>query len=190
MITILANSLVPIFAGLLLGFFAGRRGAVDNHDVRSLITFLMSFSLPCSLFVAIALTPREVLWRQASPALVLALVYMAAFAVTYFASTRVARAGSGPSAALALTVGFPNAAAIALPLLAAVYGQASSVTVAVAIAVGSMTVTPATLAILENSSGQAHSGGVWGSIGRALKKPVFWAPLLAVVAAVASIHMH
>ena len=46
MITILANALVPIFAGLLLGYIAGLRNVVDNRNVKSLITFVMSFALP------------------------------------------------------------------------------------------------------------------------------------------------
>ena len=49
MITILANALVPIFAGLLLGYIAGLRNIVDNRNVKSLISFVMSFALPCSL---------------------------------------------------------------------------------------------------------------------------------------------
>jgi len=65
MIQVLANSLVPIFVGLLFGYAAGLRKVVDNKDVRSLISFLMTFALPCSLFVTIARTPRLLLWRQA-----------------------------------------------------------------------------------------------------------------------------
>ena len=36
MIEILANSLVPVFAGLLLGYVAGVRKIVDNNDLRTL----------------------------------------------------------------------------------------------------------------------------------------------------------
>jgi malonate transporter and related proteins len=44
MVEILANSLVPVFARLLLGYVAGLRKVVDNHDLRTLITFVMSFA--------------------------------------------------------------------------------------------------------------------------------------------------
>jgi hypothetical protein len=33
----LVDALVPIFAGLLLGFWAGRRGLIDNVNVRDLV---------------------------------------------------------------------------------------------------------------------------------------------------------
>ena len=67
MIDLLANSLVPIFVGLLFGYVAGLRKIVDNKNVKRLVSFPMTFTLPCSLFVTIARTPRELLWGQAKP---------------------------------------------------------------------------------------------------------------------------
>src|SRR6202795_5302800 len=61
MIQVLANSLVPIFVGLLFGYAAGLCKIVDNKDVKTLVSFLMTFALPCSLFVTIARTPPGLL---------------------------------------------------------------------------------------------------------------------------------
>jgi predicted permease len=49
MIELLANSLVPIFVGLLFGYAAGLRNVVDSKDVKTLVGFLMTFALPCYL---------------------------------------------------------------------------------------------------------------------------------------------
>src|SRR5882762_1481125 len=152
MIDVLANSLVPIFVGLLFGYAAGLFKIVDNRDVRSLITFLMSFALPCLLFVTIAHTPLQLLWGQARAAMVLALVYVAVFVATYYASRNLGKDTAANSAVLALTVGFPNIAGVGFPLLLAVYGPQASVTVAVGLAVGAITITPITLAILESGT--------------------------------------
>ena len=38
MIQVLANSLVPIFVGLLFGYAAGLFKVVDNKDVKSLVS--------------------------------------------------------------------------------------------------------------------------------------------------------
>jgi malonate transporter len=123
MITILANALVPIFAGLLLGYIAGLRGVVDNKNVKSLITFVMSFALPCSLFVTIARTPHSLLWSQGKVAVALAIVYFVIFGLTHFAAQRLGKNTAADSTVLALTLGFPNAAAVGLPLLLAAYGN-------------------------------------------------------------------
>jgi malonate transporter and related proteins len=193
MVTILTNSLVPIFVGLLLGYAAGLRKVVDNKDVKNLITFLMTFALPCSLFVTIARAPRQLLWSQAKVAVALAIVYVAIYVATYYASRNLSKDTAANSAVLALTVGFPNAAAVGIPLLLAVYGPQASVTVAVAIAVGSVTITPITLAILESgtSAGKtlSQAARIRTSLLKALKRPVFWAPMLGVLAVVISFPM-
>jgi malonate transporter and related proteins len=193
MIDLLANSLVPIFVGLLFGYVAGRRRVVDNKDVKTLVSFLMTFALPCYLFVTMASTPRQLLWGQAKPALVFAIVYAALFVATYYASRNPAKDTAANSAVLALTVGFPNAAAVGIPLLLAVYGPRASVMVAVALAVGAITITPITLAILESgtSAGRtlSHAARIRASLWSALKNPVFWAPVLGVVIAVGKFHV-
>src|SRR5258708_4726957 len=107
MIQILANSLLPIFIGLLFGYAAGLFKVVDNKDVKSLVTFLMTFALPCSLFVAIARTPHESLWGQAKPAVVLAIVYVAVFVSTYYASRNLGKETTLNIAVLPLTPPFP-----------------------------------------------------------------------------------
>ena len=193
MIQLLANSLVPIFVGLLFGYAAGLLKIVDNKDVKSLVSFLMTFALPCSLCVIIARTPRQLLWGQAKAAVVLAIVYVAVFVATYYVSRNLGKDTAANSAVLALTLGFPNHAGVGIPLLLAVYGPEASVSVAVGLAVGAITITPTTLTILESgtSAGRTLSPAarIRISLWRALQKPVFWAPVLGVLAAVVKFHM-
>src|SRR6202161_1265972 len=193
MIDLFANSLVPILVGLLFGYVAGLRKVVDNKDVKTLVSFLMIFALPCYLFVTMASTPRQLLWDQAKPALVFAIVYVALFVATYYASRHLIKDAAANSAVLALTLGFPNAAAVGIPLLLAVYGPRASVTVAVALAVGAITITPVTLAILNSGTAAdrtlSHTARIRASLWSALKNPVFWAPVLGVVIAVVQFHM-
>jgi malonate transporter len=193
MIQVLSNSLVPIFVGLLFGYVAGLFKVVDNKDVKGLVSFLMTFALPCSLFVIIAGTPRQLLWGQAMVAVVLAIVFVAVFVATYYASRNLGKDTVANSAVSALTLGFPNHAGVGIPLLLAVYGSQASVSVAVGLAVGAITITPITLTILESgtSAGRTLSPAarIRGSLWRALKKPVFWAPVLGVLAAAVKFHM-
>jgi malonate transporter len=178
MVEILANSLVPVFAGLLLGYVAGVRKVVDNKDLRTLITFVMSFAVPCALFTTIVRAPHQLLWAQGKVVLVLAVSYLAIYALTYFSAIRLARMSGADSSVLALPLAFPNAAAIGIPLLPAVYGDTAAISAVIAIAVGAVTISPLTLAILESNTG---SHGAHISFLRAIKRPVVWAPILAVL---------
>ena len=183
--TVLANALVPIFAGLLLGYLAGMWRVMDNQNVQSLITFVMSFAIPCSLFLAVASTPLRDLRLQVTPALVLAIVYIVLYAISFFWVGAQHQMNASDSAVLALTLGFPNSAAVGLPLLSSVFGPRATVTVAVSLAIGAITVSPITLMILEAARGGTRGGFGWNSLlpplWRSIKKPIVWAPVLGLV---------
>jgi len=193
MTKVLGDALVPIFAGLLLGYFAGLWRRMDNQNVRTLITFVMSFAIPCSLFLAIASTPRAALREQAAAGLALAIVYAVLYAVSFVWTRFRENLNASDSSVVALTLGFPNSAAVGLPLLASVFGSRATVTVATSLAIGSITVSPITLAILERS--RRSSAGVSGtglsgkssalrqitlSLIHSCKRPIVWAPLLGL----------
>jgi malonate transporter and related proteins len=184
MTKILANALVPIFAGILLGYGAGLRRKMDNQNVQTLITFVMSFAVPAALFLAIASTPREVLRKEAASAAVLMLVYILLYLIGYLWSRSAERLSRSESSVVALTLSFPNVAAVGLPLFASVFGSQSMVAVAIALAIGSIAVSPITLAVLE---GNRHDGGgeyapvhIARSFIHSFKRPIVWAPLLGL----------
>ena len=185
MTAMLANALVPIFAGLLLGYLAGKWRVMDNQNVQLLITFVMSFAIPCSLFLAVASTSLEDLRLQAGPALVLVIVYIALYGMSFFWAREKEHMNASDSAVLALTLGFPNSAAVGLPLLASVFGPRATVTVAVSLAIGSITVSPITLMVLEANGKNAQSGFAWqvmlSALWHSIKKPIVWAPVLGLV---------
>jgi malonate transporter len=177
------NGLVPIFAGLLLGYVAGRRGLIDNKDVRSLIALVMDIAVPCALVSIIIKTPLALLENQATTAIAIALVFIGLYAACYFWARRSLHMSIADSSVLALTIGFPNPA-IALPLLSDTFGARAAVPAALSVAIGSITVSPVTLALLEaqrNSNGGAISiRTLLGSLPRAAGRPVVWATLLAL----------
>jgi predicted permease len=189
----LAFALTPIFFGLLLGYFAGIRGFVDNRDVHSLVRFVMNFALPCSLFLAIAHTDPRMLRSQGGLIVALGLVYLALFFVTLFFERKMFGAGAADSAVLALTLAFPNATAVGIPLLDALYGPSAAAASAMGIAIGAVTISPITLAILEHSTPKGHAvsqaAQIRSSLWKAVKRPVVWAPVLGVLAALVKLHL-
>lgn len=193
MTKVLADALVPIFAGLLLGYFAGLWRRMDNQNVRTLITFVMSFAVPCSLFMSIAQTPRAELREQAGAALVLTIVYGVLYALTFWWARSSQKLGTSESADLALTISFPNSAAVGLALLISVFGPKSLVTVATSIALGSITVSAITLAILEAERDPSGEGLSFRHFAVSLlhsgKNPIVWAPLMGVVFSCAGLQL-
>lgn len=185
MIGILLNALVPIFAVMGLGYFAGWIRDVDNHHVSELNALVMDFALPASLFVAMATTPSAVLLSQWPLFVTFLVSYLLLYAVSYAMQRSLFRLPSGDSAIQALTIAFPNNAAAGLPLITAVFGPGNLVSVALSIAVGSIFLSPLTLGILEankaGASGGKGAGAIALAIGRSFRKPVVLAPIIGVI---------
>jgi predicted permease len=121
----------------------------DNVHVRDLIALVMNFAIPCALFSTIIRTSREDLEQQVLTVLMITLVFTVFYAASYLWARRSLKVSVSDASVLALTIGFPNSAGVALPLFAASYGSASTVTAALSIAVGAITISPLTAALLE-----------------------------------------
>jgi predicted permease len=166
---------------------------MDNQNVRNLIVLVMNFAIPCALFSTIMGSSRTVLLQHVPAALMITLVFSALYLISYIWARRGLGMSLSDASVLALTIGFPNSAAIALPLFKGAYGTESIVTAALSIAIGSITISPLTLALLEADKQYGESGLSIGRIlrgfPRALIRPVVWAPLLALVGVFAGIHL-
>jgi predicted permease len=96
---------------------------------------------------------RAAVEQQGEVVAVLGITYVAVFLVVYFWAARWERFSPAQSAVLALMLSHPNVAAVGYPLL---HGPASGVAVAARLTIGSITVVPVTLAVLENNTGNRN----------------------------------
>ena len=195
MATTIATALLPVFFVMALGYVAGKRHIVDNTQVAPINHLVMLIALPVSLFTSIAATDRSVIVDNWWLAVVLAIAMIVVYAVVYQLQTRVFRLEGGDAAVYTLTAAFPNYASIGLPLTGAVFGPSAALAVAVAIAVGSVTISPLTIALLEISV--AREKGETGSaarrflkaLGTSVRKPIFVGPMLGVLWSLAGFPM-
>jgi malonate transporter len=190
----ISSAMIPVFFVISLGYFAGKRGIIDNSNIKSLNMFLMMFALPAALFSAIAPTPRDAIIQNAPLAAVLAISMLGIFIVTAVIEYRVFRLDQAEGAVQTLTIAFPNFAAMGLPLMIGVYGRQAALPVAMAIATGSVTISPLALALLELSKSKGQDGGPKAAqflraLRKSVSKPIFIAPLVAVIVALSGFQM-
>ena len=183
MIHVLLNALVPIFAVMALGYFAGWIRDVDNHHVAELNALVMDFALPASLFAATTSTSGALFSEQWPLLVVFTVSMLALYALSYWMQRHLFGLERGEAAVQAITIALPNYAAAGLPLIAAVLGPAGTIYVALSIATGSIVLSPLTLATLETnkaSAGGKDSAALPQAIGRSLCKPIVLGPVLGI----------
>jgi malonate transporter len=198
MIYIIVHALAPIFVIMLLGFWAGKAGMVNNKEVSLLNIFVMDFALPAALFSATVQTPWSGIVAQSPLIVVLTGAMWITYAAIYFLGTRVFKKSPQDAAVMTLTVALPNYAALGLPILGSVLGEGSStsLSVAVSIACGSVLMTPFCLLILEREKARIAGENVGSTLTmlpvlmwRSLKKPIVLGPLLGVVLSALGVRM-
>ena len=192
MTLMIAEALVPIFFVMFLGYFAGARRIIDNQHVASLNVLLMTFVLPVALFVGVAQTSRSGLEENGKLFLVLVISISVIFGITFALNHYAFRLSPGENAIQSLSVGFPNFAAVGLPLLGSVLGPGSAVSVAVSVAAGSVFISPLTLAVLEARGKAAGSSPhpIASALFHSVSKPVVIAPAAGLVVALLGIHLN
>ncbi|KAA9136130.1 AEC family transporter [Microbacterium caowuchunii] len=176
--------LLPVFFALAVGYLSGKLHVVDGRHVGALNAVVMKIALPIALFVILAGAPRADVIEHGAVAAAVFVVMAVTYVAVYLLQRHVWKVDRAGSAVQALTVAFPNTAAVALPIAGALLGRTGELAVAVSLAVGSITLTPATILIL-NGSGEdtppktGHRRG--RSIVRSLSNPVVIAPIAGVV---------
>src|ERR1700704_313970 len=188
----IAEALVPVFFVVVLGYFAGARRIIDNQHVASLNVLLMTFVLPAALFVGVAQTSRSGLEENGKLFLVLGISMLVIFGITFALNHYVFRLSRGENAIQSLSVGFPNYAAVGLPLLGSVMGPGSMVSVAVSVAAGSIFISPLTLAVLEarGTAADSSSHPIATALFHSVCKPVVIGPVAGLVVALLGIHLN
>jgi predicted permease len=190
---IIAEGLLPVFFALAVGYFAGRMKIIANTHVEALDTLVMSFALPIALFTILAGSRRSDVLQHSAFALAAVSVMVAVYAGMFFVQRGLFHQTSQTAAIMALTVAYPNSAAIGLPLADSVLGGTGRLAVAVLLAVGSITISPTTIAILDKSIPPAPVGagsdaapparrvGTARAIALALRNPIVIAPIAGIV---------
>jgi malonate transporter and related proteins len=184
--TIFLEALVPVFFGLGLGYYAGRRGRVDNRNVAALNTTLMHFILPCSLFLGISRTSAVVLRSQLSLLVIMGIAMIAIYALVFFLARKAFRKSASEASIQALTVSFPNNVAVGFPVLSSFFGAAGLLAVAAAIVAAVFVISPITLVLLEcNADPEKCAQPLFKRLGPALlssfRRPVVLAPICALI---------
>ncbi len=182
---ILTDILLPIFFVLALGFYAGKRGRVDNRNTASINVLLMHFALPCSLFLGIARTSLPLLRSQVPLLAVVAVAMGLTYALQFYLNRRFFHIPLRESAVGSLTSSFANNVAVGIPLLVSLYGPPGLTAVAVGIVVGALLLSPLTLVILESQQ-EASQATQWpkrfaAACLASVRRPVVLAPIAALL---------
>ncbi len=187
---IILYAIVPILVIMLLGYYSGKTGAFSGADARVLNKVVLNYALPAALFVSIIKANREMLSVDVKLTIISFVVLIACFFLVYFVFRYLYKDTIAESAISALISGSPTIGFLGFAVLQPIFGDSASVGLVIAIVAIEVNAIgiPIGLALLNaGNAAQAaakHGGkkpNPWKPVLNAIKEPVAWAPILAVI---------
>jgi predicted permease len=186
MINILIKDILPIFVIMFLGYAAGKRKVFNSSDSKILNKLVLTYALPAALFVSIVKADRAMLFDDLKLTIVSFVIITALFLWSYFSCYKFFKHSKSEAAVCALISGSPTIGFLGFAVLEPIYGATATtglVVAIVSIVVNAINI-PIGLALLNNgkenvSAQQTVKKG--NPVVDALKEPVCWAPILAVI---------
>ncbi len=182
MIDILIKDILPIFVIMFLGYWAGKGGVFKTEDSKVLNKLVLTYALPAALFVSIVKADRDMLFDDLKLTLVSLVVITGMFLWAYFTCYKFFRHSKSEAAVCALISGSPTIGFLGFAVLEPIYG--ATATTGLVVAIVSIVVNAINIPIglaLMNNGGTVQQTKKGNPVMDALKEPVCWAPILAVI---------
>ena len=188
MLNIMLTDLVPIFVIMILGYVSGKKGEFNAANARSLNQFFLNYALPAGLFVSIVKADRAMLFSDIRLSLVSLGVIVGCYFWSYFSCLKFFKHSKAEASIAGLVGGAPTIGYLGFAVLEPIYGTSATVglvVAVVAIVVNAVTI-PLALCLLNPGRQSAAAAGnppvkPSNALLNALKEPVCWSPILAVL---------
>lgn len=188
MLNIMLTDLVPIFVIMILGYVSGKKGEFNAANARSLNQFVLNYALPAGLFVSIVKADRAMLFSDIRLSLVSLGVIVGCYFWSYFSCLKFFKHSKAEASIAGLVGGAPTIGYLGFAVLEPIYGTSATVglvVAVVAIVVNAVTI-PIALCLLDPGRQSAAAAGnppvkPSNALLNALKEPVCWSPILAVL---------
>ena len=182
MLDILIKDILPIFVIMFLGYMAGKRGVFKSEDSKVLNKLVLTYALPAALFVSIVKADSAMLFDDLKLTIVSLVVITGMFLWAYYSCYKFFKHTKSEAAVCALISGSPTIGFLGFAVLEPIYG--ATATTGLVVAIVSIVVNALNIPIglaLMNSGGSASQAQKGNPVIDALKEPVCWAPILAVI---------
>ena len=182
MLDILIKDILPIFVIMFLGYWAGKEGVFKTEDSKVLNKLVLTYALPAALFVSIVKADSAMLFDDLKLTLVSLVVITGMFLWSYYSCYKFFRHTKSEAAVCALISGSPTIGFLGFAVLEPIYG--ATATTGLVVAIVSIVVNAINIPIglaLMNTGGSVQQAKKGNPVIDALKEPVCWAPILAVI---------
>jgi malonate transporter len=181
-LTLILTALLPVIVTVAIGYFSGMHHDFAWDQAGTLTKAVMLYALPLTLFSGMVVTPRATIMNLGPLAIVLVVGLILSYIIPLLIARYLFRRDLAMSTLQALAVGSPAVPFIGVSVLAVLFGPVSTSLIAVSGLPQNLFQLPLTLVLMSIATGSAGpQSSLGGHIVQAIKQPVVWAPVLAIL---------
>lgn len=184
MLDTIIGALLPIVVTLLLGVLAGWHKDFNTEQAALLNRMVMLYALPLNLFSGMVFIPREQLLSDWGLFFLICIAMIGGYFIVLALSYLLFKRELGSAALQALAISGPAVPFVGVPVLGYLFGVQSAVAIAISSIVMNLIQVPVSLVLLSMATSPSKSnnkGNLNKHILNALRQPVVWSPLLALI---------
>ena len=173
-----------------IGYISGKRKDFNWQQAGDINKIVMLYALPLSIFSNMVMTPRHIVMTMGPVAVAIILALILSFVIPLLVARYLFRRDLALSTLQALAIGSPAVPFIGTSVLAFLFGTVSASLITVSSITQNVFQLPLVMILMSVATGDKSQHISFGArVVNAIKQPVVWSPVIALIIVLADIHI-
>ncbi|MNC01443.1 putative transporter YfdV [compost metagenome] len=183
------GAILPVIITAILGYISGKRKDFTWEHAGAINKLVMLYALPLSIFSNMVMTPRRVVMDMGPVAAAIIIALIVSFVIPLLLARYLFKRDLSLSTLQALAIGSPAVPFIGTSVLAFLFGTVSASLITVSSITQNVFQLPLVMILMSYAAGDKNNTSFVSSVVNAIKQPVVWSPVLALILVIADIHI-
>lgn len=188
-ILLISGAILPVIITVIIGYISGKRKDFNWQQAGDINKIVMLYALPLSIFSNMVMTPRH-RHDHGPVAVAIILALILSFVIPLLVARYLFRRDLALSTLQALAIGSPAVPFIGTSVLAFLFGTVSASLITVSSITQNVFQLPLVMILMSVATGDKSQHISFGArVVNAIKQPVVWSPVIALIIVLADIHI-
>ena len=189
-ILLISGAILPVIITVIIGYISGKRKDFNWQQAGDINNIVMLYALPLSIFSNMVMTPRHIVMTMGPVAVAIILALILSFVIPLLVARYLFRRDLALSTLQALAIGSPAVPFVGTSVLAFLFGTVSASLITVSSITQNVFQLPLVMILMSVATGDKSQHISFGArVVNAIKQPVVWSPVIALIIVLADIHI-
>ncbi|HHL6196094.1 AEC family transporter [Klebsiella pneumoniae] len=189
-ILLISGAILPVIITVIIGYISGKRKDFNWQQAGDINKIVTLYALPLSIFSNMVMTPRHIVMTMGPVAVAIILALILSFVIPLLVARYLFRRDLALSTLQALAIGSPAVPFIGTSVLAFLFGTVSASLITVSSITQNVFQLPLVMILMSVATGDKSQHISFGArVVNAIKQPVVWSPVIALIIVLADIHI-